>query len=193
MKAVQDALDKHLQALAEAARRDPDSSKFDPDTQQMDARDLQRLAEQAREAARNGDMDQARQKMADLDKMLQELEQGRPEHGQMTERDRQRAQKRQRGQQQMGALQDIVRREGGLLDHAQDRADRAAARDQRTRALNGYPRPFFPGSGQLLGIGSPPGRRRRTSRTRGRPMRSSRRLAGSTSACSRRCGGRWAN
>lgn len=132
MQAVREALEKHLQALAEQARRDPDSNKFDPSAQPLDARDLQRLADQARDAAKRGDMDQARDKMAELDKMLQELENGRPEHGKMTERDRQRAQKRQRGQQQMSALQDIVRREGGVLDHSQQRAD-AATREEQNR------------------------------------------------------------
>ena len=143
MQAVREALEKHLEALVEQARRDPDANKFDPNAQQMDARDLERLAEQAREAAKRGDMDEARDKMAELDKMLQELENGRPEHGKMTERDRQRAQKRQRGQQQMSALQDIVRREGGVLDRSQQRAD-AAARDDLSRFRNPSPRADAP-------------------------------------------------
>ncbi|MCW3476976.1 DUF4175 domain-containing protein [Limobrevibacterium gyesilva] len=133
MKDVQEALQRHLDALAEQARRDPGSQQFDPDSQRLDARDLQRLAEEAREAAREGRMDDARQKLAELDQMLQDLQNARPEHGQMTERQRQRAEKRQRGQQQMSALQDMVRRQGGLLDHAQQRADadRGGAADPR--------------------------------------------------------------
>ena len=132
MQAVREALEKHLEALSEQARRDPDSNKFDPSAQPLDTRDLQRLADQARDAAKRGEMDQARDKMAELDKMLQDLEKARPEHGKMTERDRQRAEKRQRGQQQMGALQDIVRREGGLLDRSQQRAD-ATTREEQNR------------------------------------------------------------
>jgi uncharacterized protein (TIGR02302 family) len=136
MREVEEALRKHLEALAEQARRDPGSQQFDPDAQQLDARDMQRLAEQMREAARDGKMDEAREKMAELDKMLQELQNARPEHGQMTERQRQRAEKRQRGERQMSALQDIVRREGGLLDSAQGRAD-------PDHAPRRYP-PFYP-------------------------------------------------
>jgi len=150
MQAVREALEKHLEALAEQARRDPDANKFDPNAQQMDARDLQRLAEQAREAAKRGDMDEARDKMAELDKMLQELEKGRPEHGKMTERDKQRAEKRQRGQQQMSALQDIVRREGGVLDRSQQRAD-AAARDDLNRFRNPAPRVDAPAAAAKQG------------------------------------------
>jgi hypothetical protein len=66
-------------------------------------------------------MDDARQKLAELDKMLQEMQNARPEHGQLTERERQRQQQRQRGQQQMNALQDMVQREGALLDRSEQR------------------------------------------------------------------------
>jgi len=122
MKDVQQALDQHLQALAEQAQRDPSSEQFDPERHRLDAQDMEKLAQEMRDAARDGRMDDARQKMAELDKMLEELQNARPEHGQMTERERQRAQQRQRGQQQMTVLQDLVRRQGGLLDHAQERA-----------------------------------------------------------------------
>jgi hypothetical protein len=44
----------------------------------------------------------------------------------MTEHERQRAEKRQKGQQQMSVLQDMVKREGGLLDAAQGRAEATA-------------------------------------------------------------------
>jgi uncharacterized protein (TIGR02302 family) len=121
MNAVQEALQKHLQALAEEARRNPDSQQFDPDAHQLDARDMQRLAEQMREAARTGDLDAARDKLAELEQMLDELKNVRPEHGRMTEREHRRAQQRQRGQQQMNALQDVVQRLGTLLDRAENR------------------------------------------------------------------------
>ena len=133
MHEVEQALQKNLQALAEQARRDPSSQAFNPDAQQLDARDMQRLAEQMREAAREGRMDEAREKMAELDKMIEEMQNARPEHGQMTERQRQRAEKRQRGERQMSALQDIIRREGGLLDNAQRRADGRPEPDRMPR------------------------------------------------------------
>jgi uncharacterized protein (TIGR02302 family) len=131
MRDLQEALDRRLQALAEQARRDPTTHEFDPDSQSLDAQDMQRKAEQMRDAARQGKMDDARQKMAELEKMLEALQNARPEHGQMTQAQRERAEKRQRGQQQMSVLQDIIRREGGLLDHAQGRAD--ASPDARRR------------------------------------------------------------
>ena len=121
MQAVEEALQKHLQALAEQARRNADSQQFDPDAHRLDTREMQRLAEQMRQAAQAGDMDTARDKLAELEKMLDELKNLRPEQGRMAERERERAQQRQRGQQQMNALQDVVQRLGTLLDHAESR------------------------------------------------------------------------
>ncbi len=118
---VQEALQRHLQALAEQAARDPASQQADPESRALDARDLQRLAEQMREAARQGRMDEAREKLAEMERMLQDLQNAERQNGRMTQRQRERAEKRQRGQQQMSALQDMVRHEGALLDNAQNR------------------------------------------------------------------------
>ena len=99
------------------------SQQFDPGAHQLDTRDMERLAQETREAARDGKMDEAREKFAELEQMLDELNNTRTERGRMTERERQRAEQRQRGRQQMNALQDIVQRLGSLLDHAENRGD----------------------------------------------------------------------
>lgn len=122
MKELQDALQKRLDALTEQARRDPQSDAYNPEDHPIDQRNMQRLAQEMRDAARKGDDQTAREKMAELDRMMEAMKDARPEHGQMTQRERQRAEKRQRGQQQMSALQDIIQREGNLLDKAQMRA-----------------------------------------------------------------------
>ena len=93
---------------------------FDPDAQHLSNRDLDKMAEQAREAARDGRMDEAQQRMAELERMLDKLRNARAEH----DRDGERTQgQRKRGRQQMGAVQDIIGRQGGVLDHTQGRAD----------------------------------------------------------------------
>ena len=93
---------------------------FDPNAQHLSNRDMDRMAEQAREAAREGRMDEAQQRMAELERMLDRLRNARAEHG----RDGERTQaQRQRGRQQMGAVQDMIGRQGGLLDHSQGRVD----------------------------------------------------------------------
>ena len=122
MKQLEQAMQQHMQALAEQMQRDPTTTQEDMENHRLDAQDMQRLAEQMRDAARQGRMDDAQQKMAELDQMLDQMQAGRPEHGKVTESERRRAQQRQRGRQQMSALQDIIQREGGLLDHAQGRS-----------------------------------------------------------------------
>ncbi|MGC4106961.1 MAG: DUF4175 family protein [Thermomicrobiales bacterium] len=123
MQEVRDALARHLRALAEQAERFPDQNQYDPDAHVLDTRDMERLAEEMREAAREGRMDEAREKLAELERMLDEMKTMPRGPGQMTERERQRAEKRQKGQQQMDALQDIVRRLGTILDHVQERGE----------------------------------------------------------------------
>ena len=134
---------------------------FDPDAQHLTNRDLDKMAEQAREAAREGRMQEAQQRMAELERMLDQLRNARAEHG----RDGERTEaQRQRGRQQMGVVQDMIGRQGGLLDHSQSRAE------QRPTRFRGEPR------------------RRRSRRDGSRaPAR------GGPRACSRRCAGRWAS
>ena len=121
LKDVQEALQKHLEALAEQGKRDPDSERFNPDRDRAEARELERLTEEMKDAARDGRMDETREKLAELDKKLDELQKGDRQRGKMTEKQKQRAEKRQQGERQVSAVQDMVRREAGLLDHAQSR------------------------------------------------------------------------
>ncbi len=123
LQELQQAIERHMQALLEEAQRNHEELPFDPDSQHLSNRDFEQMAEAAREAAREGRMDQAQQRMAELERMLDQLRNARAEHGKAAQ---QRAQQRQRGRQQMGALQDMIGRQGGLLDHAQGRADAEA-------------------------------------------------------------------
>lgn len=122
IEALKDAIQKRLEALSEQARRDPDSEAYNPDAHLLDQRDMQKRLDEMRDAARDGDTNKTRDKLAELDQLLDALKSTRPERGQMTEREKQRAQKRERGKQQLSVLQDIVQREGQILDHAQSRA-----------------------------------------------------------------------
>lgn len=141
LKELENAIQKRLEALLDQARREGADLSFDPDAQHLDSRDLQRMAEAAREAAKQGKMDEARNRMAELERMLDQLRNARPERGHA---DAKNAEKRQRGQQQMGALQDMIGRQGGLLDRAQERAgqptnQRGEPRDPRTGRRDAKP------------------------------------------------------
>ena len=143
LKDVQEALQKHLEALSEQSKRDPDSERFNPDRDRAEARELERLAEEMKEAAREGRMDETRDKLTELDRKLAELEKGERPRGKMTEKQKQRAEQRQQGERQVSAVQDMVKREGGLLDHAQTR-DRQVPDPRRPGFVQ---RPPFPPPG----------------------------------------------
>ena len=87
----------------------------------MNARELDRMAERAEQAAREGRTEDAQKQMAELEKLLEELQNARPEHGE--QREQRNTARRQQGRQQQDAVQDLVQREGGLLDRSRTRAD----------------------------------------------------------------------
>ena len=115
------AIQKHIDALTEQARREGTEMPFDPSMPQMNARELDRMAAQAEQAAREGRMEDAQKQMAELEKLLEQLQNARPEHGE--QREQRNAERRQQGRQQQDAVQDLVQREGGLLDHSRARAE----------------------------------------------------------------------
>jgi uncharacterized protein (TIGR02302 family) len=117
---LENAMQHHMQALLDQLRRSPDEMPFDPNAMRLDSQQMQRLADQAREATQQGKMDEARQRMAELDKMLDKLRNARARENADAARN---AQQRQRGRQQMSALQDMIARQGGLLDRSQQRAN----------------------------------------------------------------------
>jgi len=118
LRELEEAIERHLQALVEEAKRNDADVPFDPDSQHLSNRDLDKMAEEARDAAREGRMQDAQQRMAELERMLDRLRNARAEHqrqGEHTEA------ARRRGRQQMSAVQDMIARQGGLLDHDQGR------------------------------------------------------------------------
>ncbi len=123
LQALREAIDRHLQALAEEAQRNNDLQPFDPNALQMTNRDLDRMAEQAQQAAREGRMQDAQKQMDALERMLDRLRNARVGQGE----NKQANSQRKRGRQQMGAVQDMIGREAGLMDHAQQRGDQGAA------------------------------------------------------------------
>ena len=128
MAELREAIQRHLEALAEQARREGTEMPFDPASPQMNGRDLDRMAQQLEQTAREGRMDDAKQQMAELERLLEQLQNARPEHGQ--QREQRNAERRQQGKQQTDAIQDMVQREGKLLDRSQSRAETPQGRRQ---------------------------------------------------------------
>ena len=126
-EALREAIQRHLEALNEQARREGSELPFDPASPQMSPEALDRMAQDMEKSAREGRMDDAKRQMAELERLLEQLQNARPEHGE--QREQRNAERRQQGRQQQDAVQDMVRREGDLLDSSRSRAE---AQGQRT-------------------------------------------------------------
>lgn len=127
LQELQQAIDKHVQALMKELLEHNDILQPDEHSLQLSNRDLDRMAEQAEQAAREGRMDEAQQQMEQLEKLLDRLRSAHP-----ASRDRQANSRRQRGQNQTSAVQEMIAREGGLMDHAQQRGAPEHAGDPST-------------------------------------------------------------
>ncbi|MFL5257688.1 MAG: DUF4175 domain-containing protein [Rhodopila sp.] len=119
LEELRQAIDRHMRALMEEAQRNNDVMPFDPKAMQLSNKDMERLAEQAQQAAKEGRMADAQQQMAQLEKMLDQLRNARTQG----DKSKQANSKRQKGKRQQGAVQDMIAREGKLLDRAQQRSN----------------------------------------------------------------------
>ena len=143
---LRDAIRQHLEALVEKLQREnAEAMPFDPQNRLMDQRELNRRTERMQDAAREGRTEDARRELAELEEMLRALEEGRVARGENP----QRQQQRQRGQQQMGVVQDMVRRQGDMLDRSHQRAEaedgrRAQERRQQQLRNQGFRWPLEP-------------------------------------------------
>ncbi|MBO1074017.1 TIGR02302 family protein [Roseomonas marmotae] len=131
---LREAIRQHLEALAEQLQRENgEAMPQDPQARMMDPRELDRRTQEMQEAAREGRTDDLQQELAELEQMLDALQNGqmaRQGHGPT---DRQRAQQRQRGEQQMSAIQDMVQREGEMLDRSNQREQAEGGQQQQQR------------------------------------------------------------
>jgi uncharacterized protein (TIGR02302 family) len=116
---LEEAMQRYMEALAEAMRRDGvETLPFDRNARVLDQRDMQRMAREMQEAARRGDAERMREQLAQLERALEALQQGRTARMESPERQQQREQ----GQQMMGAVNDMLQRQGSLMDRSHQRA-----------------------------------------------------------------------
>ncbi|WP_431281763.1 DUF4175 domain-containing protein [Humitalea sp. 24SJ18S-53] len=137
---LREAIRRHLEALAERLQREnAEAMPYDPANRLLDQRELDRRTQRMRDAAREERNRDAQRELAELERMLDNLEQGRNSRAESPERQ----QRRERGQQQMGAMQDMVRRQQGLLDEGHQRAE---TEEQRRNAARRQPGRQPPGA-----------------------------------------------
>lgn len=144
----QEALAAHLQALAEAAKK---AAPLGAAATRVDAEKLRQMAERMREDAEAGRMDEARAEMQTIEHMLNALRNARA-HPRDPARDAARNAARKQRREEEGALRELVRQQGALLDRAQARAE------GRDEAHDGdFGAPFRQPGGLPLGL-MPPSR-----------------------------------
>ncbi|MBL6079489.1 DUF4175 family protein [Belnapia sp. T18] len=128
---LRDAIRQHLEALAERLQRE--NAEAMPEGSQnrlMDQREMDRRTRRMEEAARESRTEDAKKELAELEEMLKALEEGRSQRAESPERQ----QRRERGQQQMGVVQDMVKRQSDMLDRSHQRAEQGdRERNQRSR------------------------------------------------------------
>lgn len=132
LRALELAIEQHMQALLQQAMRNHTATPLNAHQKHLTDQELENLAEQARQAARQGNMQQAQQRMAELERLLDRLRNTRAQAGRNNQR---HAQQRKQGKQQMGALQDLIQRQGGLLDHSQARAEQPQIYSNQPQAM----------------------------------------------------------
>jgi uncharacterized protein (TIGR02302 family) len=108
---LQQAIDKYLEAMVEQARRNPgeiQQQPMDRNAMRIERRDLQKMLDQARQMARTGAKDAAREMLARLQEMLENLRMGQQMQGQQ--------QGDGQAQQMMRGLQELMQRQQQLTD-----------------------------------------------------------------------------
>lgn len=120
---LRQAMGKFLQALQEQMTQqgnDRQAQPFDPKTMRMvDSNDLHRMIEEARDLARSGQMDAAKRMLAELQRMLQALQQGMQAGRPNPEA--------QRAKRMMDDLRELSRRQQQLLDRSFKRSQQQGA------------------------------------------------------------------
>jgi uncharacterized protein (TIGR02302 family) len=124
MQELSQSMQRYLQSLAEQAQRHPgDSSQPVDPSRMLSSRDLQRMLDRARELARSGAQQQARELLSQLQDMLENLRTARP--GEMRQRGTSEAEQMMRG------MHDLMQRQQQLLDRS-FRAQRQRGQGERS-------------------------------------------------------------
>ncbi len=123
MAELREALDRYLQELAEQAERQqqqgqmPQQEMADRQAQEMTRDQLQEMLDQAQEMAQLGARDQAQQMLQDLQRMLENLQAGRPMQQQQN-------QQQQQAENAMRELGQIIQQQQQLMDQTFQQAQR---------------------------------------------------------------------
>lgn len=149
LEELRQAIEAHMRALVEDALNNNAVMPFNPNAMRLSNQEMQSLARQAEQAAKDGRMFDASRQLAQLEKLLDRLRNARAQGNE----GKQASNKRQRGKSQQSVVQDMIARQGALLDHARRRegeshsaSDPAAEREADDRMQQALRR----GLGELM-------------------------------------------
>jgi len=130
---LKQAMDRFLQAMLEQMANNPQPENManlpvDPNARSVDRQDLQRMLDRARELSALGARDAAREMLAQLREMLENLRTG-IQQGQMSPQT-------EAGQKALGELGKLMRRQQELMDQSQRQKQKGNARpgDEQSKA-----------------------------------------------------------
>jgi uncharacterized protein (TIGR02302 family) len=108
---LREAMNRYMESLAREAQKNKQPRDQNGEDREMSAQDLQKMLDDIQKLAENGAKDQAQQLLSELDRILKNLQAGRPQEGD------------QQGQSQAGQmmdkLQDMMRKQQQLMDETQ--------------------------------------------------------------------------
>ena len=149
---LEDSLRQFLAEMAqEMAKMGMMETPIDPNAEIFDTNEMQRMIDEIRELARSGNMEAARQRLAELQKMLQDMRQAMRPGGNQQQQNSQQAQK---AQELMRALQELTKRQQDLLDQTfrrlreQQQNQRQRSQSQRGQGEQNQQGQPQPGEGQ---------------------------------------------
>ncbi|GBQ32911.1 DUF4175 domain-containing protein [Gluconacetobacter azotocaptans] len=131
METLRQAIMRRMQALAQQALKAHTAIPNLPGLTQDGDRALSRMMQQMQDDARNGRSADAMQKLQQMEDMLERMRNATPQD--MANLARQ-MQARQQAKEQGDALQDLIRRQSGLLDRTQSRLDRGRRQQEQQDA-----------------------------------------------------------
>lgn len=107
---LREALNDYMQALAEQMRRNPQASQpFSPDQQTLNQQNLSEMLDRIEDLARTGSRDAARELLAEMQRMLENLQAGNP---QMMPQDQMTSEM----MEMLNQLGDMIRKQQELMD-----------------------------------------------------------------------------
>ena len=131
MDALQRAMDRFLSELAQQMQNRPDGQQalpFDPNQRLLESTDLQRVMDRIRDLMRSGARDAARQMLAALQNLLENLRAGRPQ---------QMSPQAQAGSEALRQLRELIERQTGLMNQSFRRSQPRSGRPDSQSSQQG--------------------------------------------------------